>query len=110
MLSRIKISAVAFVAMIVSAFSYVTHVVSAGRRRLAAGVLVASTAAFGAMVLSPLSAMATETETEKGVHEVATKVSEEGIEIILAVLTALVALIVAVIVIPKAIGFIKRFV
>jgi uncharacterized membrane protein YjjB (DUF3815 family) len=62
------------------------------------------------MVAVPSAALATETETEKGVHEIATNVSTEGVQIILAVLAALVALIVAVIVIPKAIGFIRRFV
>jgi len=62
------------------------------------------------LAVLPMAALATETETEKGVKEITTSVSTEGVAIILAVLTGLVALIVAVIVIPKAIGFIRRFV
>jgi len=58
----------------------------------------------------PALAGATETEGEKKVGEVASKVGEEGVTIILAVLTALVALIALVIILPKAIGFIRRFI
>jgi hypothetical protein len=74
-------------------------------------VLAVSVMAFGAlMAAAPVSALATETETEKGVHEIASKVSEEGVTIVLAILSALVALLVAIIVIPKAIGLIRRFI
>jgi hypothetical protein len=74
-------------------------------------VLAVSTFVFGALLAAvPASALATETETEKGVHEVATNVSTEGVTIVLAVLTALVGLIVAIIIIPKAIGLVKRFI
>jgi hypothetical protein len=68
-------------------------------------------AAMGVLLVAslPSAALATETETEKGVHEVATQVSTEGVTIVLAVLTALVGIIVAIIIIPKAIGLVKRF-
>jgi hypothetical protein len=72
--------------------------------------LAVSLAVFGAMVAGPASAMATESETTKKVGEVASKVGTEGVEIVLVILTALVALIVAIIIIPKAIGLIKRFI
>jgi hypothetical protein len=58
----------------------------------------------------PAVAGATETETEKKVGEVASKVGEEGVVIVLAILTALIALIVAFTIIPKAVKMIKRFV
>jgi hypothetical protein len=59
-------------------------------------------------VASP--ALATPSEGAEKVKEVTTKVSSEGIEIILAVLGGLVALIALTIVLPKAIGFIRRFI
>ena len=58
----------------------------------------------------PTAAMATETETEKKVGEIATSVSSEGVVIVLAILSALVTLLVAIIIIPKAIGLIRRFI
>lgn len=70
----------------------------------------AAALAASVVVALPGMALATETPTEEGVKTIATNVSTEGVKIILIVLTALVALIVAVIVIPKAIGFIRRFV
>jgi hypothetical protein len=75
-----------------------------------ARVLAASTFVFASLVALPAMASATETETEKKVGEVASKVGEEGVVIILSVLTALIALIVAVTIIPKAVHFIKRFI
>lgn len=73
---------------------------------VALGALVAS--AFIAVL--PAASLATEGATETKMKEIAEKVSTEGVSIILIVLGALVALIVAVIIIPKAIGFIRRFV
>jgi hypothetical protein len=73
-------------------------------------VALCSVLALALMALVPGAALATESPTAEKVKEVATKVSSEGVEIILIVLTALVTLIVAVIIIPKAIGFIRRFV
>lgn len=56
------------------------------------------------------SAMATESEAAKGVAEAAGKVNTEGVEILIKVLLAVIALVVFVIVVPKAIKFIKRLV
>lgn len=69
-------------------------------------------AALAAMVVTafPMAALATETETETKVKEVATQVGSEGVVIVLAILSALIALLVAMIVIPKAVALIKRFV
>lgn len=68
-------------------------------------------AAFAALVaVFPAAALATESATEEKLKAVTTQVSSEGVSIILAVLTGLVALIAAIIIIPKAIGFIRRFV
>jgi hypothetical protein len=61
-----------------------------------------------AFVVAP--ALATESEGSKKVKEVTTSVSTEGVEIILAVLGGLVALIALSIILPKAIGFIRRFI
>lgn len=85
----------------------VSSVLAAPRRMVALG---AAALAASVVVALPGMALATETPTEEGVKTIATNVSTEGVKIILIVLTALVALIVAVIVIPKAIGFIRRFV
>ena len=63
-----------------------------------------------ASVLVYLPAVAGATETKTKVTEVATKVGDEGVEIVLAILAALVGLLVAIIIIPKAIGLIKRFI
>ena len=78
--------------------------------RVVALYSVACAAVFGCLLASPLAAMATETETEKKVGEVSSKVGEEGVVIILAILTALIALIVAVTIIPKGVKMIKRFI
>jgi len=59
---------------------------------------------------APALAGATESETTKKVKEVATGVGTEGVEIVLVILTALISLLVAVIIIPKAIALIKRFI
>ena len=74
-------------------------------------VLTAS-AFVAAMVLVafPAMSMATESATASGVKSVASSVSTEGVEIVLAILTALAALIVAIIIIPKAVGLIRRFI
>jgi hypothetical protein len=69
----------------------------------------AMVAAF-ALAALPASALAIESEGTKKIGEVTTKVSGEGTEIILAVLGGLVALIALVIVLPKAVGFIRRFI
>jgi hypothetical protein len=64
---------------------------------------------FAALV-APVAAFAVESEAEKKVKEVTVQVSSEGVNIIIAVLAGLVALIALSIVLPKAIGFIRRFV
>jgi hypothetical protein len=63
-----------------------------------------------AALVVPAVSLATESEAEKKVKEVTTQVSSEGVNIIIAVLAGLVALIALSIVLPKAIGFIRRFV
>jgi hypothetical protein len=74
---------------------------------LAAGAFVGA----AVMVAFPAAALATESGTAaSGVKTVAANVGSEGVEIVLAILTALVGLIVAVIIIPKAVGLIKRFI
>lgn len=72
--------------------------------------LVALCIAVAMTAVMPVLALATETETESKIKAVTTQVATEGVSIILAVLTGLVALIAAVIIIPKAVGFIRRFV
>jgi len=68
-------------------------------------------AAVGAlMAVSPLAALATESETESKLKTVTTQVSSEGVSIVLAILAGLVALIAAIIIIPKGISMIKRFI
>jgi len=71
-------------------------------------LVCASVTALSLAFVAP--ALAVESETTKKVGEVATKVGTEGVEIVLVILTALVALLVAIIIIPKAIGLIKRFI
>ena len=71
---------------------------------------VAFLAASATVLIAPAVSLAEESETTKKVTTVATNVGTEGVEIVLAILTALVALIVAVIIIPKAVGLIKRFI
>ena len=79
-----------------------------------ARVAVASVAAFCAaalIVAFPVAALAlAESETEKKIGTVTTQVSTEGVSIVIAVLGGLAALIAAIIIIPKAIGMIKRFI
>lgn len=78
-----------------------------------ARAVAAATGAFVAMVVlavTPVAALATESETEKKLHEVTTQVGSEGVSIVLAILGGLVALIAAIIIIPKGIGMIKRFI
>lgn len=88
----------------IRAFSAVRQ--SVNRRTVAVSTFVA-----GAVLAAiPASSLATETPTEEGIKTLTTTVSSEGVEIILAILTGLAALIVAVIVIPKGIALIKRFV
>jgi hypothetical protein len=70
---------------------------------------VAFLAASATVLIAPAASLA-ESETTKKVTTVASNVGTEGVEIVLAILTALVALIVAVIIIPKAVGLIKRFI
>jgi hypothetical protein len=65
-------------------------------------------AAFMAAV--PMAALATESETETKLKTVTTQVSTEGVSIVLAILAGLVALIAAIIIIPKGISMIKRFI
>lgn len=72
-------------------------------------VQVVFLAAFTCLVVSA-PALATPSEGAEKVKEVTTKVSAEGVEIILAVLGGLIALIALTIVLPKAIGFIRRFI
>jgi hypothetical protein len=73
-----------------------------------AAMLTACVFVLCLVAVSP--ALAVESEGAKKVKEVTTSVSAEGIEIILAVLGGLVALIALTIVLPKAIGFIRRFI
>jgi hypothetical protein len=73
-------------------------------------VLGASAFVAASLIVFPVGALATESEATKGVKKVAEGVSSEGVEIVLAILGALVAILVAVIIIPKAIGLIKRFI
>lgn len=79
---------------------------SSARARISVAVL----SLFVAAVATTGSALAIESEGTKKIGEVTTKVSSEGTEIILAVLGGLVALIALVIVLPKAVGFIRRFI
>lgn len=62
------------------------------------------------MLVAPVASLAAETPTEEKVKTIAESVGTEGVAIILIILTALVGLLVAVIVIPKAIGLIRRFI
>jgi hypothetical protein len=78
-----------------------------GRSRLSALAFLVAALVIGAL---PALAGAVETPTEEGVKKAGESVSSEGVTIIIALLSAMVALIVAVIVIPKAIGFIRRFI
>ena len=85
-----------------------THMLKSLRNKLVA--LFAFSAATATVLVGPAGALATESETAKKVKEVATNVGSEGVEIVLIILTALVSLLVAIIIIPKAIGLIKRFI
>jgi ABC-type multidrug transport system fused ATPase/permease subunit len=81
------------------------------RRYLALCVAVASAVGgFVTMLVAAPGASATESAGAKAVKEATTTVSSEGVEIIVAVLTGLVALIALAIILPKAIGFIRRFI
>ena len=71
---------------------------------------VATVVAAALVAVLPVAALATESETEKKLHEVTTQVGTEGVAIVLAILGGLVALIAAIIIIPKGIGMIKRFI
>ena len=62
------------------------------------------------LAAGPVAAMATPTATETKLGEVTTQVGSEGVSIVLAILGGLVALIAAIIIIPKGIGMIKRFI
>ena len=74
--------------------------------------LVAASAFVAAAVIAavPVAALATESATEEKLKTVTTQVSTEGVSIVLASLAGLVALIAAIIIIPKGIGMIKRFI
>jgi hypothetical protein len=72
-------------------------------------VLAAMTAVI-VSAMTPVLALATETEAEKKVGEAAGKVGTSGEGLILIVLTSLVGLIALYIILPKAIGFIRRFI
>lgn len=67
-------------------------------------------AAMAVLLVGPAASLAVESEGAKSVKTITTQVSSEGSEIILAVLAGLVALIALVIVLPKAVGFIRRFI
>lgn len=87
---------------------YVSKALQSSRARLFTLCCVVGCVVLGAV---PTFALATsESEGAKAVKEAATKVSEEGQTIIIAVLTGLVALIALAIILPKAIGFIRRFI
>lgn len=64
----------------------------------------------GVLGAAPASSLATEGATATKVKEIATDVGTEGVEIVLGILAALVTLLVAIIIIPKAVGLIKRFI
>jgi len=100
-------------------FSFIRSTVSKGFVRLKrstvafkVGVVTALTVASAAVL--PAIASATETEAEKHagekITEATTKVATSGETYILLVLTGLVGLIALVIILPKAISFIKRFI
>ena len=72
--------------------------------------VVAATMAVAGVVFGAMPALASASETEEKLKSLSESISTEGVKLILIVLTALVALIAAVIIIPKAIGFIRRFV
>lgn len=86
---------------------YVSKALQSSRARLFTLCCVVGCVVLGAV---PTLALATESEGAKAVKEATTKVSEEGQTIIIAVLTGLVALIALAIILPKAIGFIRRFI
>lgn len=77
--------------------------------RMAVGAATAFVAA-AILVASPVAALAVESETEKKLTTVTSQVSTEGVAIVLAILGGLVALIAAIIIIPKGISMIKRFI
>lgn len=75
------------------------------------GVAAASAFLAAALVAAfPISALAVESATEEKLKTVTTQVSSEGVSIVLAILAGLVALIAAIIIIPKGIAMIKRFI
>jgi hypothetical protein len=79
--------------------------------RARAVYLAVCVACMGAVFAAvPMAALAVESEGEKEVKKVTEQVSSEGIVIILAVLAGLVGLIAMAIILPKAVGFIKRFI
>jgi hypothetical protein len=82
------------------------YVNSFHRKTLAVSAFLAA-ATLAAM---PAASLATETPTEEKLKTVTTQVSGEGVSIVIAVLAGLAALIAAIIIIPKAIGLIKRFI
>lgn len=73
-------------------------------------LVVSAALAALALVALPGLALAVETPTEEKIKTVTTQVSSEGVSIVIAVLAGLAALIAAIIIIPKAIGMIKRFI
>jgi hypothetical protein len=73
-------------------------------------VFMAVSFVLALMAVAPAASLATATPTETKVGEIATSVGSEGVEIVLAILAALVSLLVAIIIIPKAVGLIKRFI
>ena len=76
--------------------------------------MIACVAVVSSVMVMPAIAAATETEGEKKagekITEAAGHVSSAGENYILLVLTALVGLIALVIILPKAVGFIRRFI
>jgi hypothetical protein len=62
------------------------------------------------VVALPSAALAVESEGETKIKAVATQVGTEGTTILLLVLGALAGLIALVIILPKAVHFIKRFI
>jgi hypothetical protein len=67
-------------------------------------------AALTALMAFAGPALATESATETKLKTVAEQVGSEGVSIVLVILGAITALIVAIIVIPKAVSLIKRFI
>ena len=100
-------------------FAVIRKTVSSSLQKFAAAstrfkVAVVTSLIMASAAVVPAIAAATETEAEKKagekITEATSKVAASGETYILLVLTGLVGLIALVIILPKAIAFIKRFI